>query len=176
MRRHFGFPRFFVRAVVLIPIVVIAAGCATCGCSRPAEGPSLLFMGNQAKIDSFASRISQGKVKIQASWLRDLRKLRPDVILRIKIDYGEGVAQLGVETVSDFFSCLLQFRAGVTTEEVITKNDPDLAGVCKPDVCDVCTSWTYPLDPRVRAAVIRYWLNHLDSGHTRVPRRNENSR
>lgn len=107
-----------------------------------------------------AEGVRSGKIRLDPEWTKDTRKLRGDVILRTKC--GNGMAQLRVETVSDFYTCLLHFRENVSTREILEKMHSDLVEVCGPGTtCDVCTSWTYPLDPRVRKVVIQYWSHWL---------------
>ena len=149
--------------VVLGTILVWTGACASAGGTHGEEwDPTVLFMGDQAKIDRMAEGVRSGKIRLDPEWIRDTRKLRGDVLLRTR--YGNGVAQLRVETVSDFFTCLLQFRENVSTREILEKVHSDLVEICDAETCDVCTSWTYPLDPRVRQAVIQYWLQWLGEG------------
>jgi hypothetical protein len=147
--------------VVAVCLVWVFTGACSSGGRVHEEkwGSTVLFMGDQAKIDRMAEGVRSGKIRLEPEWIEDTRRLRGDVLLRTK--YGKGMAQLGVETISDFFTCLLQFRVGVTTREILEKMQPDLVPACDPETCDVCTSWTYPLDPRVRKAVIQYWLDWL---------------
>lgn len=149
-------------AGVLMLAVVMGSvlGCATGG-SGPAEVGNLavLFAGDQARIDRLAEAVRSGRIVPDPDWIRDTRRLPGDVLLRTR--YGNGVAQLRVETVSDFFTCLLQFRENVSTREILERVRPDLLAICDPDTCDVCISWTYSLDPRVREAVIDYWVAWL---------------
>ena len=154
-------------AACSIAFVCIGVGCTLGSKQQSTPVPSVVFYGDQRKIDALATAVRQGRIKVKPAWITDLRKLRGDILLRT--EYDGGTAQLRVETVSDFFTCLFQFRQGISTAEIISKHYPYLKALCHSDTCDVCYSWTYPLDARVRSAVIEYWLVRLDQLNRGAP-------
>lgn len=143
--------------------------CASSMGTKNEMGPGILFSHNQDEVDTFVARIRAGSITIDPSWLEDTRKLPGDVLLRTK--YAMGISQFGVETVSDFFTCILEIMNNTSTPEIFLRVRPDQRNACVLDTCEACNSWTYPLDPEVRAAIITYWKRFLEEQeHSRKPR------
>jgi len=160
---NFSKLRVFTAAVLLL---IGLTGCATSGHSKALANTSALFGGDQTAIDQFTKDVLSGEVEVQSSWLDDNRELPVDVLLRAKS--VNGAVQLGPKTVSDFAMCLLQFRSGTNTKDIIHEVSPQLDPLCEADRCDACTSQAYPLDSRVKAVLVAHWKNYLSgkgSGH-----------
>lgn len=120
----------------------------------------ILLSGNQNEVDRLTTNILNDETRVLASWIRDDRPLPPHILIRVQEPHR--FTQLGVDTVSGYFLCLLQIKSGMTTKGILAELGRESALICLPQIeCDICFSGTAPVSQEVRDLLAEYWLDRL---------------
>jgi hypothetical protein len=147
-------------------LVLIAAGCASV---RPSDDsrcgvlPDETFLAitgtSDEAFNEVTRRIVEEKCDPRAAWLSDTRLLR---VGDVTVDAPEHFYHLGVNTVSDYLLCLLQFRERIDSRSILEQCCPGALSDCKDQYeCDACNAAIYPLPPEIRAHLVEYWRKQL---------------
>jgi len=120
---------------------------------RTAEVTGALLRGDQKAVDRYTQVFLSSKVMLPRRVLLDERKAPASVV--VTNDRGE-VRTYGVDTVSNYFLCLLHVRHSATTRELIPA---EVAGACvHEDDCEPCNSIVRPVPVAVEMALRDAWL------------------
>jgi len=119
--------------------------------------------GNQSDIDYLTNELLSGRKTIRVEWLQDERNFPTDIVFRYLGNQGE-LYQLGVEQVSDYFLCVLEILHNTSSKDILGKIGSNRIDQCElENMCEVCNSSTYPLDPSLRSILVKYWTEYLDN-------------
>ena len=138
-------------------------GCLLCSCAHtllPANPDGIiqaLHEHDQVTINEWTTRYLEGDEVIRAEWLLDYTDRHTYVLVEPRWPW-EGVNHLGVETIGDYFLCLLEIRHRRYTASILSETAPQLIATVPEGSCGICCSEAYPLPDSIRRAVADYWL------------------
>lgn len=117
---------------------------------------------DQAAIARYTSAFLNGEVQIPEAYLRDRQPFGRALFVIMCHDQKmrEIPYYYGVEKISDYFLCLLEFKYGVDSREILISQSSALPPGCSDheEKCRICNSGVSTVDDAFRDALVKYWL------------------